>query len=62
MVKNTLLAIASEMQISTIEHADLNDQRDADADFKGSEMLISMINDVELEDQTCTIFDWLNKP
>ena len=62
MGKNTLLAIASEMQISTIEYADLNDQRDADADFKGSEMLISMINDVKLEDQTCTIFDWLSKP
>ena len=62
MVKNTLLAIASEMQISTIEYSDLHDQRDIDADFKGSEMLISMINDVELEDQTCAIFDWLSKP
>ena len=30
MGKNTLLAIAS----STIKYADLNDQRDADADFK----------------------------
>jgi len=34
---NTLLAIASAMQISTIKYADLNE---TDADFNGSEMLI----------------------
>ena len=36
---NTLLAIVA-MQISTIKYADLNNQRDADADFNGSKMLI----------------------
>ena len=61
MGKNRLRAISSEMQISTLKYADLNDQRDADADLKGPEMLISTINDVELEDQTCTIFDSLSK-
>jgi hypothetical protein len=37
---NTLIVIASAMQLSTRKYADLNDQRDADADFNGSEMLI----------------------
>ena len=45
---NTLLAMASAMQLSTRTYADLNDQRDADADFNGSEMLICRSQDQQI--------------
>ena len=44
----TLLVIASAMQLSTRKYADLNDQRDADADFNGSEMLICRSQDQQI--------------
>ena len=45
---NTLLVIASAMQLSTRKYADLNNQRDADADVNGSEMLIIRSQDQQI--------------